>query len=248
MQIIRTQPAAVFLLSLLLVGVAGAESTTRKSTSIINGQVIESEYPAFQESGEADTPKARRKDRAVLNFGHGLWIYDLLIDLTIDNDADGHYSAFSITLDIDNSFSPRDVYAVFYLSQDNGPWFEYAVTGNFTVSGNSTNDSISIDTSLDTGYPSDYYDLYAEIYDAHTGALLVTYGPNQSGHVIGIPFESAYNDRFNSSVSVQLSFSGSGSLSWFTLLFFVCLVAYRGLRNSGITTKSLRTAKRFRQR
>ncbi len=244
---------------------------TRTATSTINGQIVKSEYPllpgtslpsntAHSSTDNQTGTDERNRSRQTLSIGHGLWIYDLLINLTVDNDADGHYSTFSITLDIDNSFNPRDVYAVLYLSRNNGPWLEYAVTSNFTVSGNSASDSISIVTSLETGYPSDYYDLHAEIFDANTNELLLTYGPAQSGHVIGIPFESEYSDNYpdtggytedhfttghytagyytgghytdgQSSVNVRLSFSGSGSFSWFTLLLLLPLIAYRAYRH-----------------
>lgn len=229
----RTSSIFAILLTLLLSDTVNAQppsTDTRTSTSLFNGQLIESEYPSFTDKS-LDRMKPL-SDRTILHAGHGLWIYDLIIDLTIDNDADGHFSNFSITLDIDNSFSPRDVYAVFYLSQNQGPWFEYALTGNFTVSGNTESDSVTIQTTLETGYPNDFYNLYAEIYDAHSGALLLTYGPNQSSHVIGIPFESDYHDSFDSSVNVQLSFSGAGSLHWISVLLLALTAGFRFFNKS----------------
>ena len=220
---------AAILLVCTCISSANADTTSVEpgvSTSIINGQVTIHESAPIQPDQNQISA-----ERNILNFGHGLLVFDLLINLNIDNDADGHFADFSITLDIDNSFSPRDVYAIFYLSRGNGQRFEFAVTGNFTVSGTTANDSIRIETILDTGFPTDFYDLSAEIYDANTDALLVTYGPNESSHVIGIPFESRVDDRFQSFGSLSLSISGSGSFSIATLLFFALLICYRTLKS-----------------
>ena len=167
-----------FIVALLLtltfntVATANSISDTRKSTSTINGVALESEHPQIPNADSIKQDSGNQlNQRNVLSINHGLWIYDLLISFGIDNDADGLYSNFSITLDIDNSFSPRNVYAVFYLSQNNGPWFEYAVTGNFNVSGSSASDSVSIETTFETGYPGDYYDILVEVYDANLSLI-----------------------------------------------------------------------------
>lgn len=220
---------AVLLLVCAHISSANAETTTTQpgvSTSIINGQITTHESAPVQPGQEQSST-----ERNILNFNHGLLVYDLLINLNTDNDADGYFANFSITLDIDNRFSPRDVYAVFYLSRGNGPRFDFAVTSNFTVSGTTANDSIRIDTILESGYPTDFYDLSAEVYDAVTGDLLIAYGPNDSSHVIAIPFESVQQDRFQSFTSLQLSISGSGSFSIVTLLLFALLIFYRTVKS-----------------
>ena len=237
---------ASLLLALACNNTASAESNSaekRTSTSTINGKPVENKHrviprPAGDSSKEVTTDKAR----SIRNFDHGLFVYDLFVNLNTDNDADGYYSTFSITLDLENSFNPRDVYAVFYLSQSNGPWIEYAASGDFTVNGLSANDALFLETSLDVGFSSDYYDLYTEVYDTYTGDLLLSFGPNESSHVIGIPFESNQNDSFYlheaSSVSLQLNFSGSGSLSNTFLLPLLSLFLYRWFRTGKIKTQA----------
>lgn len=226
----RTSPLKrIFILSsLLLVAVTTAAHARtdepivgepaigepRLSTSTINGATNTSHYPPIPIDKRLDRSEATTRNRTVQHHNHGLWIFDISINLTTDNDIDGHYSAFNVTLDVDTSFSARSVYAVLYLRQNNGPLLEYAVTGNFTVSGNASADAVFVETSLDSGYPSGYYDHYVEVYDATTGALLIAYGPDDNHHNHSIPFESSDNDYYYfDPITVQLSFSGTGSIA-----------------------------------
>ena len=58
------------------------------------------------------------QERNTLNFiNSGFFVFDVSISLTLDNDRDGHFSSFSVSLDVDSSFPSRSVYAVMYLSQ-----------------------------------------------------------------------------------------------------------------------------------
>jgi len=126
---------------------------------------------------------------------------------------DGHYSNFNLTLDLDTSFAATTVYAVLYLASEGGPWNEYAVTGNFTVSGRGSADTFSLNAELDSGYPSGYYNHYIEIYDAYTHELIGLYGPEDSWHLYGLPIESrAHDSEFTFGTDISLSFSGTGSI------------------------------------
>ncbi len=193
----------------------------RLSSSTFQGKTTDNRYPATPQ------PDSNGNRRTALNHNHGLWVYDVLINLTADNDNDGHYSTFSVSLDVETNFSPRLVYAVLYLSQNNNPWSEYAVTGNFTVTGSGSADTVQIETNLESGYPSGYYDHYIEVYDAYDHSLLLNYGPNHSHHVRGLPFESYYDDSHYSPVTVSLSFSGAGSFTPYWLTGMIALLVYR---------------------
>ncbi len=217
-----------FLIALMIASapIAAANSANaepRLSTSTFQGTATSNHYPANTSRKTRSSPA----DRTISHHYHGLWIFDVLINLTTDNDNDGHYSTFSVSLDVDTHFSPRLVYAVLYISQNNEPWSEYAVTGNFTVTGSGAADTVQIETNLESGYPSGYYDHYIEIYDAYDHSLLLSYGPNHSHHVRGLPFESYYDDSLYSPVTVSLSFSGTGSVTPYWLTAMITLLIYR---------------------
>ena len=195
-----------------------AVSEARSSTTTYQNSTIQNHYPAATKAADTVEESSRR---TVQNYTHGLWVFDLYIDLTTDIDFDGHYSSFTVSLDIESNFSPQTVYAVFYLRQNNDLWLEYAASNNFVVSDSGPQDAIFIESNLDAGYPSGYYDHYVEIYDAYDNSLLLSYGPDQSSHVYNIPFESYTHDSFVSPASVRLSISTTGSLTLTTLLFFI---------------------------
>ena len=201
---------------------------------------LQSDFSANQPAitQPALTQPALTQQRNTLNFiNSGFFIFDVSISLTFDNDQDGHYSSFSVSLDVDSSFPSRSVYAVMYLSQNNGPLFEYAVTGNFTVSGSGPFDTVFIETDLDSGYPSGFYDHHIEIYDARDDTLLQTFGPEQSNNLRRLPIESFQNDTIFTTVGVasggvSLSFSGSGSAGQVFLSGLFLLVLFRRFRRT----------------
>lgn len=163
--------------------------------------------------------------------GHSLWLYEVSIALSQDYDNDGHYSTFSITLDFDTSLHTPWVYAVLYVSNDNGPWYEYAVTGNFQINSGDLSDAYTIHATLDSGYPTGLYNHYVEVYDAYSHDLLTSYGPQDNHYFYELPFESSAHDHsFGISSNVTLSFSGAGSLPPTSIALLAGLLAAR--RNS----------------
>lgn len=186
------------------------------------------------------TAVARDKARTIKyhNLSNLLWIIGASIGFNIDHDNDGHYSNFTLSLDIDTSVSIPAIYAVFYLSLESGPWTEYAVTNNFTVHGSGPYDTYTVTADLDYGYPSGYYDQLIEVYDAHTNDLLITYGPNDSHLLQNLPIESRHHDNlFSLNTDITFSFSGAGSFGTQLLLPLICVVAIRRLRQ-GLASKN----------
>jgi len=159
--------------------------------------------------------KLPNRERTISHARNSLWIYDLSISLLADLDFDGMYSSFRVSLDLDSNGYSQDVYAVMYLSQNGGTWQEYAVTGNFTVTGSSNHDRISIETELESGYYSGNYDHYIEVYDDFGVAVQFSLGNDYDSSV------------YDSSVDVSLSFSGSGSFELATLIALLLLALYR---------------------
>lgn len=221
----------------------------RLSTTTIAGATTYNRYQAAAALGEKNQSVGQK--RTTRNHNHGLWFFDVLINLTNDHDYDGHYSSFTVSIDLEGSFSPRLVYAVLYISHNGGAWTEYAVTNNFNVTGSGIADTIEIETTLESGYTSGYYDHYIEIFDAYDDTLLLSYGPNDSQHVNNLPFESYYDDLFytgddsyylnttfhsggyyshssyHSPLNVSLSLSGTGSFTPYPIAGLLALLAYR---------------------
>jgi len=168
-----------------------------------------------------NSPSPQQRQIATLN--PFLWVFDIALDLHTDYDQDGHYSNFSLSIDLDTSLTATTVYAVLYLASEGGPWNEYAVTGNFTVSGRGSADTFSLLAELDTGYPSGYYDHYVEIYDANTHELIGSYGPADSHLFVGLPIESSFLDNSVSfGTDISLTFTGTGAMDSGPL----CLLAF----------------------
>jgi len=175
------------------------------------------------------TVHAAKPDRQIASYNPFLWIFDVSLYLNTDHDHDGHYSNFSLSLDLDTSFTSTTVYAVLYLANDGGPWNEYAVTGNFTISGSGPGDTFSLTAELDSGYPSGYYNHYIEVYDAYTHELIGSYGPNDSSQLYGLPIESHLHDfGVSFGTDISFSFTGTGSMGQSPLaLMVICLLIGR---------------------
>ena len=163
--------------------------------------------------GPASNLAPATADRLIASYNPNLWIFDISLHLNSDYDHDGHYSSFSLTLDLDTTLTATTVYAVLYLANEGGPWIEYAVTGNFTINGSGSADSFLLQAELDRGYPSGYYDHYIEIYDAYTHDLAGYYGPEDSHQLFALPIESLqHDDAIRFSTDISLSFSGTGAI------------------------------------
>ncbi len=192
------------------------DGAARLSTSTIGEHRQPAHYPALRTGEQANSTREDRRQIAHLG---DFWIYSAGIQLSFDYDQDGHYSGFGISFDVDTVRNFAPVYAVLYLSLEGGPWNEYAVTGQFTISGSGADDTVTVETELEAGYPSGRYDHYIEIYDARTHVLLTEYGPHDSHYWSGLLFEGYDHDRVNFGASVTLDFTGTGSLDpWAALL------------------------------
>jgi hypothetical protein len=193
-----------------------ARQTTPRQTTLTMGNhtSVHTYTTPFLTTANKLTPAiSSTPDRHTASYSPSLWIFDVTLNLHTDYDQDGHYSNFNLTLDLDTSFAATTVYAVLYLASEGGPWNEYAVTGNFTVSGRGSADTFSLHAELDSGYPSGYYNHYIEIYDAYTHELIGLYGPEDSWHLYGLPIESrAHDSEFTFGTDISLSFSGTGSI------------------------------------
>ena len=193
-------------------------------------------YDALERDGERDGKVSALEQRqstvlqaAALNTD--FWFYDALITLFSDADRDGYFTGIELVFDADTIYTTAEVYAVVYLSYDYGPWNEYAATDDFAIYGTSSSDEYVIETELVSGYPTGAYDILIELYDTYDGALVASYGPEDSPELSLLPLEdTTYDGPAGTTTRVVVNTGGGGSASWALLL---SLALFAGLRRAG---------------
>ncbi len=158
-------------------------------------------------------------------------LYDTSTLLLNDDDNDGFYHRFSVTVDADTLFDHATVYADFYLSYEGGPWIYYASSQNYDIYADSFNDSFTIETELADGYPTGYYDMRIKLYEAGTDDYLLTYDYLDDSSLNAIPLEDSHRDdnEYYGGGHVEAEIivtHGAGSMNLFTLiaLFLIGLI------------------------
>jgi len=154
------------------------------------------------------------------------WIYDADVELFDDFDDDGFYRFISVRIDADSLRSSAWVYAELYLSPDGVNWEHYHTTDDFWIGGETGDDELFVETELVTGYPTDYYDLLIELYDADFLTFSDEFGPNQSDLMSLLPLEDATRDPEPLPPTVTVIDGGGGAFSW---LLLPALLAVGGL-------------------
>jgi hypothetical protein len=161
------------------------------------------------------------------------WFYSADVLLFNDHDVDGHFHGVDLLFDADTYYQEAEVYAVFYLSLEDGPWNEYSATENFTLFGSSADDEFQIVTELVSGYPTGSYDLLIELFDGYNDDFLASYGPVDTSELAFLPLEDANRDvPYVPPPTTVVVHEHGGSLGWLSLLalfalFFVRRVAAR---------------------
>ena len=149
-------------------------------------------------------------------------ISDAWVSLQTDEDFDGFYRQFKLVFDADVYSGNARVYADIYLSFEGGPWNLVYTTNRFSLTGNSPLDEYVVETVLDSGYPTGYYDVLIELHDANSGYSLFDYGPYQNPDLSTLPMEDRYNDHIMSSGN-SYEFYGSGAFGWISFLLLTSL-------------------------
>jgi hypothetical protein len=99
-----------------------------------------------------------------------------------------------VTFDPDVSTGRAWVYAKLYLSLEGGPWNQYYTTENFPVDEDRSDDDFEVVTRLLDGYPSGYYDVLIELYDADSDQWLTEYDSDDDQDLAVLPLEDSYRD------------------------------------------------------
>lgn len=131
----------------------------------------------------------------ILWYGGDIWITDIGTLLYIDDDQDGYFSGFSLTIDADTDYSHADVYATIDVRRSQGERERLHTTGSFSIYGNSLTDEYRIDIELVRNYPIGDYDLFVNLVDANDHAVLDTVGANDISNLSRLPLESEEFDN-----------------------------------------------------
>jgi hypothetical protein len=223
-----------YVLSAILLSIAAtsvlAEEEIRASTSVqstkaqrdsgVAGTLSKDEY-----AGMPSKTGARRSNSTASG---DFWFYSADVLLFNDHDVDGHFHGVDLLFDADTYYQEAEVYAVFYLSLEGGPWNEYSATENFTLFGSSADDEFQIITELVSGYPTGSYDLLIELFDGYNDDFLASYGPVDTSELAFLPLEDANRDvPYIPPPTTVVVHEHGGSLGWLSLLALFALLFIR---------------------
>jgi hypothetical protein len=122
-------------------------------------------------------------------------IFDAQTVISRDDDDDGFYHHLRVSFDADVADGDTAwVYARLYLSLEGGPWNHYFTTDVFPIKGDANDDDYEVVTNLLDGYPTGYYDVLIELYDADYDVWTANYGPYEDRDLAVLPLEDSYRD------------------------------------------------------
>ena len=143
-------------------------------------------------------------------------IFDAEIQLLDDFDNDGFYRSYSLSFDADVNLGSTSIYAEIWSRDETGDWYLEATTDNFVINGNSTLDTYILETTLQSGYATGYYDFKVDIFDSASGTFLTSSDAFDS-QLSYVPLEDVSADTtptttttvITSTVSVESGGAGS---------------------------------------
>jgi hypothetical protein len=139
----------------------------------------------------------------------GFSIGDVQTRLLIDDDQDGHYSKFEIAFDPDADLQAGLLYARVWIRAQGGDWIQEHVSENFPVDTFGQNDVYAFTAEWVSGYPTAYYDVQVDLYDATTDLLVASAGSERLD-LSSIPLEDQTQDQ---KVSAPIFSGSSGAVS-----------------------------------
>jgi hypothetical protein len=205
--------------------VEGPLSPQTQSSAEQMDQAPVDELPALIQGGSRMESAARTTAHPT---GRIFSIFDAQTVISRDDDDDGFYHHLRVSFDADVADGTAWVYARLYLSLEGGPWNHYFTTDVFPIEGDASGDDYVVDTRLLDGYPTGYYDVLIELYDADYDLLAVNYGPYEDRDLAVLPLEDSYRDE-------DYANGGGGAMGlgvWLLALLAVTK-GYRSRRGSG---------------
>lgn len=140
------------------------------------------------------------------------WFYDAWVTLYGDRDYDGYFYGFSLEFDADTTYYQAPVYAIVYLGK-NDFYEPFHVTAVFTLFGESSDDSVLLESELETGYPTGDYDILIELIDADSDLHVATIDAYSDADLSYQSLESAEFDQPVTSEVVVEYHAGSWGLA-----------------------------------
>lgn len=153
------------------------------SLSTVNQPDIATALYQDQQSDNGDT-------RHRVWYSDEAWITDIGTLLYRDNDHDGYFTGFSLTIDADTIDVDLDVYAAIDIKRPYAERERLHTSAIFTLYGNSVADEYRIDIELVQSYPADDYDLFIELKDAYNDQVLDSVNANDFTNLTRLPLES----------------------------------------------------------
>jgi hypothetical protein len=194
----------VFSALMALAGALQADESVERLTQSVEGPVAKQDWKSELDKAEIDiqAPMVRSGSRqkqlnsADVQAYHDpdFSIFDARTVISRDDDDDGYYHRLSVSFDPDVVSGRAWVYAELYLSLEGGPWNRYYTTESFPIEGDDSEDDYEVVTRLMDGYPSGYYDVLIELYDADNDDFLAEYGPYDDRDLRALPLEDSYRD------------------------------------------------------
>ncbi|QPG06189.1 choice-of-anchor H family protein [Salinimonas marina] len=169
----------------------------------------------------ASRPKSRVSHHDEPDF----WIFDSWSELYQDNDFDNYYSSLRLSVDVDSVYSQAPVYLVVYLG-DATEYSSVHVSSVFDVYGDDSNDFLTMDIELVTGFAPFDYDVLVEVYDAQTDELVAFSDAQDDADLSLLSLESADYDRSQGETVVVVEEHG-GSLAGAGLAALLAVGFYR---------------------
>lgn len=161
----------------------------------------------------------------------GHYVYSGFTELFDDIDRDGYFTYLRINVDVDTDYFESDVYLKAFLRGSYGDWHKIYTSNVFTINGTSSFDDYEIETELISGFSPDYYDVLVEVYEAHSGKLLVEYGALENSSFSLRPLEDINRDgAITRPIVDSYGSSGGGSTSWIALVLLSLLAVTRHRR------------------
>ncbi len=198
-----------------------SDEDSNKATGLTREEVIQSKIQKSSKEGISNLVETRE-------FSTNFSIYNVVSSLYDDFDADGYYQTFSIIFDADvysyTNNQVAEVYALFYISEDGGPWTHYYTTDNFLIEGDYEDDKYEVITTFLEGYDPKQYDILIDLYQAGYSEIVASISSDDINALYALPLES--NDYDQVYVEVIEVVHG-GSLSILSLCLLSLLFIFR---------------------
>lgn len=202
-----------------------SESTTAR----LDKAPLDEAAPLLRAGGRTESASQQRL--AAHPGGLAFSVFDAWSELSWDDDDDGFYHRLKVSFDADVSGGEAWVFARLYLSLEGGPWNHYYTTEVFPINGDASDDAYEVVTRLLDGYPTGYYDVLIELYDADYNLLVVNYGPYEDRDLAVLPLEDSYRDSYYDT-------GGGGALGAELLVLALLGIAGSVLARRGSTSYS----------